>query len=437
MKAVSVLASYCLATMFLIGLPGRATTQEKSVRPGINQPFQNPDVKRFVGIFETESREIFAKRMEIVAACKLKPGMVVGDIGAGTGLFTRLFAEAVGPQGKVYAVDIARKFIDHIEQTCKANGLSNVVGVVCKPDSVELPANSIDLAFICDTYHHFEFPAKTLHSLHRALRPGGTLVLIDFRRIKGVSTEWVMNHVRAGQEVFTAEIIAAGFKPIEELKILKENYVLRIQRVDTAPSGAAWRSLWDGKTLDGWKPADYFGAGKVQVMDGMVVLEKGKIMTGLTYRRGDFPTMDYEVALEGKKLAGSDFFCTTTFPFGNSFCSFVVGGWGGTTVGLSSINSADASQNETSRSKEFEENHWYRVRIRVSRNRIEAWIDRDKFVDVDTTGRRIATRIECNACKPFGIATYQTTGALRDIRVRRLTEEEKREIAATRPTDPN
>jgi precorrin-6B methylase 2 len=212
--------------------------QEKSVRPGINDPFQNPDVTKYVGVFEGESREIFVKRPEIVAACQLKPGMVVADVGAGTGLFTRLFAPLVGPAGKVYAVDIARKFIDHIERTCKEAGIQNVTGVVCTPTSVELPPASIDLAFICDTYHHFEFPSRTLASIHRALRPGGRLILIDFRRVEGQSTEWVLNHVRAGQEVFTKEIVAAGFRVVDEPAFLKENYCVRFERVEPA-SGPA------------------------------------------------------------------------------------------------------------------------------------------------------------------------------------------------------
>jgi len=221
-----------LAILFISHRP--ATSQEKSVRPGINKPFENPDIKEFAGKFEVESREIFAKRQDIVTACKLKPGMIVADIGAGTGLFTRLFAKEVGPSGKVFAVDIASNFIDHIEKTCKEQGLKNVVGVVCKQDSVELPANSIDLAFICDTYHHFEFPFKTMTSVHRALRPGGQLVLVDFRRIKGQSSEWVLNHVRAGQEVVTKEIRAVGFKQIEEeAKLLKENYFVRFEKTES------------------------------------------------------------------------------------------------------------------------------------------------------------------------------------------------------------
>jgi FkbM family methyltransferase len=205
--------------------------QEKSVRPGINKPFENPNVKEYVGKFEGESREVFAKRKEIVAACGLKPGMVVADIGAGTGLFTRLFAHAVGPTGRVYAVDIAPKFIAHVEQTCKEAGLANVTGVVCTPTSAKLPQNSIDLAFVCDTYHHFEYPYRTLASIHRALKPGGRLILIDFKRIKGVSSDWIMGHVRAGQEVFTREVAESGFRPVGEEKFLKENYLVRFERV--------------------------------------------------------------------------------------------------------------------------------------------------------------------------------------------------------------
>src|SRR5262249_12859438 len=146
---------------------------------------------------------------------------------------------------------------------------------------------------------------------------------------------------------------------------------------------AGWKKLFDGKTLDGWKSAEFTGEGKVHVKDGAIIMEKGRLMTGVTYTRGDLPKMDYEVTLEGKKLEGDDFFCTTTFPVGKSFCSFVVGGWGGTTVGLSSINSMDASMNETSTSKDFKVGQWYRIRIRVTRDRIQAWIDDEKLAEVE------------------------------------------------------
>jgi len=185
---------------------------------------------------------------------------------------------------------------------------------------------------------------------------------------------------------------------------------------------AGWKKLFDGKSLDGWKKCDYVNSGKVQVKDGALVLDAGNRLTGVVYTRGDFPKTDYEVELEAKRVAGKDFFCTTTFPVGDSFCSFVVGGWGGGVVGLSSVDGIDASENETNKTMEFKRDQWYRVRIRVTSKRIEAWLDKEKVVDLETKDRRISIRIECDPCRPFGIATWATTGAVRDIRVRKLSK---------------
>jgi ubiquinone/menaquinone biosynthesis C-methylase UbiE len=223
-----------LAPVVVLLAAALVSAQEKSVKPGINDPFKDPDVAKFQKAFEVESREIFASRKQILAACKLKPGMAVADVGAGTGLFTRLFAAEVGPKGKVYAVDIAAKFLDHIRKTCKEARIANVETVLCTDRSCELPAGSIDLAFICDTYHHFEFPTRTMTTIHKALRRGGQVIVIDFQRIPGKSREWVLGHVRAGQEVVEKEIISAGFKKVEEERIagLKENYFVRFAKED-------------------------------------------------------------------------------------------------------------------------------------------------------------------------------------------------------------
>ena len=221
-----------VATLVLLPI-GALPAQQKSVNPGINKTFEAPVVSEFVERFEKEGRDAFDHRHEIVAAMGLKPGMAVADIGAGTGLFTRLFSNAVGPSGRVYAVDISDEFVAHIEKSAREQKVKNIVGVVCKPDSVALPPASIDLAFICDTYHHFEYPHKTMRSLHKALRPQGQVVLIDFHRIEGKSSEWTLNHVRAGQEVFAKEIADAGFKQVEEKKgLLKESYFLRFAKVE-------------------------------------------------------------------------------------------------------------------------------------------------------------------------------------------------------------
>jgi len=207
--------------------------------------------------------------------------------------------------------------------------------------------------------------------------------------------------------------------------------LLLVLTVTLADSGnkdrVEWRTLFDGKTLTGWKPSDFGGEeGKVHVKDGAIVMPRGKKMTGITYTKGDFPKLNYELTLQARRTEGNDFFATTTFPVGDSFCSFVVAGWSGSVVGLSTVDSEDASVNETSKSMEFKNDQWYRLRIRVTARRIEAWIDDKKMVDLDTTDRRIGIRLECRPCRPLGVATWDSTGEVRDIRVRNLSEAEIR-----------
>lgn len=225
------------AALLMASLVGCRSTPpapaESSVKPDVNAEFLKPDlqVTKWLERFEREGREIYDQREAITQAIGLRPGMRVADIGAGTGLFTPLFAQAVGPRGIVYAVDIAPDFVKHIEQRARAAGMNNVRAMLCTERSVELPPNSVDVAFICDTYHHFEFPQSTMKSLHRALRRDGEVVLIDFKRIPGVSSEWTMNHVRAGQEVFEREIESAGFRKVNELDLLKQNYFVRFRKI--------------------------------------------------------------------------------------------------------------------------------------------------------------------------------------------------------------
>jgi len=210
-----------------------AAKSETSVKPGINAEYLKPDLNasNWVERFEREGREIFDQRGEILAAARIRPGQDVADIGCGTGLFTPGLARAAGPRGKVYAVDIVPEFLRLVKQRAVEAGLGNIRTVLGTERSVELPVRAIDLAFICDVYHHFEYPAQSLASLHRALRPNGEVLVIDFKRVPGLSSEWVLNHVRAGQEVVTAEFEAAGFRKMEEVPLLRDNYVLRFRKV--------------------------------------------------------------------------------------------------------------------------------------------------------------------------------------------------------------
>ena len=193
--------------------------------------------------------------------------------------------------------------------------------------------------------------------------------------------------------------------------------------MSSVPSRAAeWQSLFDGKTLEGWKVTDFAGHGDVKVENGRLMLHSGVMLTGVSWTN-TLPKIDYEVSLEAMKVEGSDFFCGLTFPVQDSFCTLIVGGWGGGVVGLSSIDGMDASENETTKYMKFDAGRWHRLRLRVGREQIEAWIDDEKIVDQSIADRKISLRPgDIDLSKPFGVATWQTTGALRDIRIRRVTE---------------
>jgi len=180
------------------------------------------------------------------------------------------------------------------------------------------------------------------------------------------------------------------------------------------------KSLFDGKKLTGWKATDFAGRGEVSVKDGKIILESGS-MTGITWTNAnDLPRMNYEISLEAMRVEGGDFFCGLTFPVGKDPCSLIVGGWGGGVVGLSSLDSQDAANNETTRYMTFQNGRWYLIRLRVTEAKIEAWIDADKVVDVTTADKTISVRIEMEESKPLGIASWSTTAALRNLQLRRL-----------------
>jgi hypothetical protein len=184
--------------------------------------------------------------------------------------------------------------------------------------------------------------------------------------------------------------------------------------------GEGWVSFFDGKTLTGWRETDFAGHGGVECESGLIVLNTGDPLTGINWTNR-VPNMNYEVALDAMRVTGSDFFCGLTVPVSNSFCTLIVGGWGGSLVGISSLDGQDASENETTRFLKVEQGKWYRIRLRVTQSRIEAWIDKEKFVNVDTTDKQISLRAgDIESSKPFGIASYQTTAALREIKLRRV-----------------
>ena len=192
---------------------------------------------------------------------------------------------------------------------------------------------------------------------------------------------------------------------------------------DPAPK-EGWKSLFDGKSLAGWKETSFGGGeGKVSVEDGAIILDVGKDLTGVTWA-GEHPKMDYELELDARRLAGNDFFCGLTFPVGDTACSFICGGWGGDICGLSSLDGEDGANNETTKTKAFETDRWYHIRIRVTKNRIAAWIDDEQLADADIEGRKVNVRFEVDSSQPLGLATWRTKGAAKNIRWRPLSKDE-------------
>lgn len=180
--------------------------------------------------------------------------------------------------------------------------------------------------------------------------------------------------------------------------------------------------LFNGRDLAGWSVIDKYDFarhGEITVEDDAVVLGAGTPASGIRIA-GDFPRMNYEVALEAKRIEGSDFFCGITFPVGDDYLSLVLGGWGGGTTGISNLDNLSAIENATTGFQEFEQNRWYRIRLRVTDEKVETWVDDEQIVDVEHRKHKLSIWWEQEPVRPFGIASWYTKSALRNIRLTRL-----------------
>jgi len=187
-------------------------------------------------------------------------------------------------------------------------------------------------------------------------------------------------------------------------------------------AGEGWRDLFDGKSLTGWRETKFDQGGSVVVTNGLLILLRWQPFVGVKGSTNDIPTVNYEVAFDAMRVAGEDFFCGLTFPVRDSHCSLIVGGWGGGIVGLSNLDGADASENETTQYVSFETGRWYRIRVRVTEQKLEAWIEQKKVVNLNTTGRKLSLRFgEIEMSRPFGLAAWDTSAAFRAIKMRDVT----------------
>jgi len=194
------------------------------------------------------------------------------------------------------------------------------------------------------------------------------------------------------------------------------------------PIGAASavRSLFDGKSLTGWKDSGFAGAGETKLEPNfrgqgpVILIEAGQSLSGITFTN-PVPKQNFEITLEALKVQGNDFFIGLTFPVGAAHATLVLGGWGGATTGISSIDGLDASENDTTKFLAYDKDKWFRIRMKVTPAKLETWIENDKVVDQELKDRRVSMRFgEIENSIPFGLATYQTTTVIRKVEIKPL-----------------
>jgi 3-keto-disaccharide hydrolase len=212
--------------------------------------------------------------------------------------------------------------------------------------------------------------------------------------------------------LFLVTVLISGYTCRSKDKLLKKGEIIH-------PRDSGY--LFDGRTLKGWEITNFGTQGDVYVSGDKIILGMGDGCTGITWKE-EFPTTDYEITLEAMRVNGNDFFCGMTFPVGKDPCSLIVGGWGGTVVGLSSINGMDASENETMLIRQLEKDRWYRIRLRVTGEKIQAWIDDEIVIDFTIGENSLSIRPEVELSKPFGITSWRTTAAIRNIHLAPLLE---------------
>jgi hypothetical protein len=185
--------------------------------------------------------------------------------------------------------------------------------------------------------------------------------------------------------------------------------------------------LFDGKSLEGWRTIetfDFADHGEVTVKDGAIYLSQGNPATGISWK-GELPRSNYELSFAGQRVAGSDFFCGLTFPVKEEYCTLILGGWGGSVVGLSNIDGFSAVENQTTRAIEFEQGRWYRIKLTVLDDRISVLLDDKPLIDVATEDHKFSIGWEQEPVTPLGIVTWKTTGAIKDLKLALVQSPEK------------
>jgi Domain of Unknown Function (DUF1080) len=184
--------------------------------------------------------------------------------------------------------------------------------------------------------------------------------------------------------------------------------------------------LFNGKSLDDWEMVDVGGSGQVELEGGLMLINQGENISGAVYKKAaTLPMINYEITLEAKRMQGVDFFVGLTFPVGDvKHCATLVcGGWGGSVTGISSIDSLDASENNTSSYQRYKDNEWYTIKLRVTAKNLSAWVGDKQVIDEDIEGKKIGVRPgPVESYLPLSLTTYNTMAAIRNVKLTTIAE---------------
>lgn len=215
MKTIILLLAFCL----FIAEPLIAQDQRQHRRPD--------DIKQYLEQLDSTERDRYQKPAQVIESLRVKPGMAVGDLGSGSGYFTRRFVEAVTETGMVYAIDVEPEMLAYVkESVIHMHTAFTAEFILARPDSPKLPFESIDLLFVCNTVHHLEERSKYFRDLQSSLKPGARIAIIDFYPDERSGELGFPKHHLVSRDTVIHEMAEAGYKLQREHSFLPKQYFL-------------------------------------------------------------------------------------------------------------------------------------------------------------------------------------------------------------------